>query len=503
MDSFVIEGGHRLYGRIRINGSKNAALPMLAVALMTDEPVILRDVPELADIDNMVKLLSTLGVERYDPETGQAIEPGAPKGVVAMRVTDPTQSHAKYEIVKTMRASICTLGPMLAKRGYARVSMPGGCAIGDRPVDLHLRGLAALGAIVELTSGDIIVRTPPSGLTGTTVFLGGAFGSTVLGTANVMCAAALARGTTIIESAACEPEIVDLANLLNSMGARITGQGSPRLTIQGVDSLGGADYTVIPDRIEAGTLMIAAAMTNGDLILDNCPVDSLLASIYTLQTAGVHVQTMGPEGVSGALIAGPGTLAGASTNGHANGAAHEALKHAAQRHRAGLLSAITGTSDPAASSSDSPMRRTVRVTCERVLRPVEVTTQPHPGYPTDLQAQLVAMLCLADGNSVVTERIFPDRFLHVAELLRMGAKINRVGSTVVITGVKGLRGAPVMASDLRASAGLVLAGLAAEGTTIVNRVYHLDRGYERLEDRLRMLGAQVARVDEKELALAD
>ena len=501
MDSFVIEGGHRLYGRIRINGSKNAALPMLAVALMTDEPVILRDVPELADIGNMVKLLSTLGVERFDTATGQAIEPGAPKGVVAMRVTDPTQSHAKYDIVKTMRASICTLGPMLAKRGYARVSMPGGCAIGDRPVDLHLRGLAALGAIVELTSGDIIVRTPAQGLVGTTVFLGGAFGSTVLGTANVMCAATLARGTTIIESAACEPEIVDLANLLNSMGARITGQGSPRLMIQGVDSLGGADYTVIPDRIEAGTLMMAAAMTNGDLILDNCPVDSLLASIYTLQTAGLHVQTMGPEGVSGALIAGP-MGNGTHANGQASGPAAEALRVAAQRHRAGLLSAITGTSDPAASS-DSPMRRTVRVTCERVLRPVEVTTQPHPGFPTDLQAQLVAMLCLADGNSVVTERIFPDRFLHVAELLRMGAKINRVGSTVVITGVKGLRGAPVMASDLRASAGLVLAGLAAEGTTIVNRVYHLDRGYERLEDRLRMLGAQVARVDEKELAVSE
>ncbi len=496
MDSFVIEGGHRLYGRIRINGSKNAALPMLAAALMTDDPLILRDVPELADIGNMLKLLGTLGVERYDPTTNEVIDVNAPKGVVAMRVVDPTASHAKYEIVKTMRASICTLGPMLAKRGYARVSMPGGCAIGDRPVDLHLRGLAALGAQIELTSGDIIVRTPPQGLTGTTVFLGGPFGSTVLGTANVMCAATLARGTTIIECAACEPEIVDLANLLNAMGARITGQGSPRLTIQGVDCLSGTDYTVIPDRIEAGTLMMAAAMTNGDLILDNCPVDALLASIYVLQAAGVHVQPIGPEGPQASTLIGGPTMNG-------TGPAHDALRAAAKRHRAGLLSAITGTSDPAASSADSPMRRTVRVTCERVLRPVEVTTQPHPGFPTDLQAQLVAMLCLADGNSVATERIFPDRFLHVAELMRMGAKINRVGSTVVITGVKQLRGAPVMASDLRASAGLVLAGLAAEGTTIVNRVYHLDRGYERLEDRLRMLGAQVARVDEKELALAE
>lgn len=503
MDSFVIEGGQRLYGRVRINGSKNAALPMLAVALMTDEPVILRDVPELADIDNMLKLMATLGVERFDPETKEAIEMNSPKGVVAMRVVDPSQSHAKYDIVKTMRASICTLGPMLAKRGIARISLPGGCAIGDRPIDLHLRGLQALGAQISMTEGDIIARVPQQGLTGTTIFLGGAFGSTVLGTANVLCAATLARGTTIIECAACEPEIVDLANLLNSMGARITGQGSPRLTIQGVDELTGTDYAVIPDRIEAGTLMMAAAMTNGDLILDNCPTDALLAATYVMQAAGIHLSATNVHGNAAPAVTPSAPAVTAACSSAMSNAAQAALKAAANRHRASLLSVITGTSDPSLSANDSPMRRTVRITCDRVLKPVEVTTQPHPGFPTDLQAQLVSMLCLADGNSVVTERIFPDRFLHVAELLRMGAKIQRVGSTVVITGVKSLKGAPVMASDLRASAGLVLAGLAAEGTTIVNRVYHLDRGYERLEERLCMLGARVARVDEKELALAE
>lgn len=479
MDSFVIEGGSRLFGRTRINGSKNAALPMLATCLLTDQPVTLRDVPNLADIKNMLRLLGTLGVVRR--EGVEQVEADAPytDGVVTLHSVDPAASHARYDIVKTMRASICTLGPMLAKRGYARVSQPGGCAIGDRPIDLHLRGLQALGVQVTQSEGDIIAKVPAGGLVGTTIFLGGNFGSTVLGTANVMCAATLAKGVTIIESAACEPEIVDLANLLNAMGARVRGAGSPRLIIEGVSELSGTDHTVIPDRIEAGTLMIAAAITNGDLILDNCPMDSLLAATYALQTAGVHVTPLGQQAVA---------AAGGLATGH-------------QRHKASLLSVITGSADPGAPTDrDDPMRRTVRITCERFLKPVEVTTQPHPGFPTDIQAQLVALLTLANGNSVVTERIFPDRFLHVAELLRMGAKINRVGSTVVINGVQRLKGAPVMASDLRASAGLVLAGLAAEGTTIVNRVYHLDRGYERLEERLRALGANVQRVDEKELA---
>ncbi len=503
MDSFVIEGGERLSGRVRVNGSKNAALPMLAVALMTDGDVTLRDVPALADIRNMLRLLGTLGVSRVN-EQGQAEEGGldAPWDAsgIRLRVTNPEASHATYDIVKTMRASICTLGPMLAKRGEARVSMPGGCAIGDRPVDLHLRGLAALGAQITQTSGDIIARVPKGGLVGTTVFLGGPFGSTVLGTANVMCAAALAKGRTIIECAACEPEIVDLANLLNAMGAKITNAGSPRLIIDGVERLSGVDYAVIPDRIEAGTLVMAAAMTNGELYLDNYPSDCLLAMNYVLESAGVRIVP-----IRAGERAGGATGLATSTGTAATGIVEASpLATIAARNRASLLSMITGSSDPTlGADGDDPMRQTVRVTCDRVLRPVEVTTQPHPGYPTDLQAQLVSMLCLADGNSVITEKIFPDRFLHVAELLRMGAKINRVGATVVINGVRRLKGAPVMASDLRASAGLVLAGLAAEGTTIVNRVYHLDRGYERLEDRLRGLGARVERVNEKELTSVD
>jgi len=483
MDTFVIEGGRRLFGRVRINGSKNAALPMLAAALLTDQTVTLRDVPGLADIKNMLRLLGELGCTRTDRTLsvdGEPHETIIQDGVVSLRSTNETLSHARYEIVRTMRASICTLGPMLARRGYARVSMPGGCAIGDRPVDLHLRGLAALGAQITLTAGDITAKAPPGGLVGTTIFLGGTFVSTVLGTANVMSAATLAKGTTIIESAACEPEVVDLANLLNAMGARISGAGSPRIIIQGVAELSGADYTVIPDRIEAGTFMMAAAMTNGDLTLDNCPMDALLAVTYCLQAAGVHVHPLGSLA---------STVHGLPSSNH--------------RQRTPALTITSGSSDPSRTAENDPMRRSVRVTCDRVLRPVEVTTQPHPGFPTDLQAQLAALLCLADGNSVITERIFPDRFLHVAELSRMGAKVIRQGSTIVISGVRSLVGAPVMASDLRASAGLVLAGMAAEGTTIVNRVYHLDRGYERMEDRLRSLGAAIDRVDEKELAASE
>jgi len=463
MDIFIIEGGKRLSGRVRINGSKNAALPMLAVPLLTDEAVTLRDVPDLADIRNLLELMSELGCTRM----GDASVPG----VVTQQVTDQSKSHARYEIVKTMRASICTLGPMLAKRGYARVSLPGGCAIGERPVDLHLRGLAALGAQISMDGGDIVAKVPSQGLRGTTIFLGGTFGPTVLGTANIMSAATLAKGTTIIESAAAEPEIVDLANLLNRMGARITGQGGPRIVIEGVDQLGGADHTVMADRIEAGTFMMAAAITNGDLTLENCPLDALLAATYFLNAAGVHVQPVSELSSGVAGRGSPLTVASASA------------------------SSKGGSADP--------MRRTVRVTCDRVIKPVDITTQPHPGFPTDLQAQLMALLCLAEGNSIITERIFPDRFLHVAELSRMGGKLMRQGSTVIVSGVKQLIGAPVMASDLRASAGLVLAGMAARGTTTISRVYHLDRGYERMEDRLRSLGASIQRVDEKELSCSD
>ena len=437
MDTFVINGGRRLAGRTRVNGSKNAALPLMAAALLTDEPVVLRDVPDLADIRNMQRLLGELGCVRVNEGDDR-------KGVLALHASDTSNSHARYDIVRTMRASICVLGPLLAKRGSARVSMPGGCSIGDRPVDLHLRGLGALGAEISMSAGDIIAQTPKGGLRGATIFLGGPFGSTVLGTANVMSAACLAKGTTVIESAACEPEIVDLARMLESMGAKISGAGSPRITIEGVSQLGGTDHAVIPDRIEAGTFLMAAAITNGELTLENCPIDALLAVIDRLNAIGIDVTPIG--------------------------------------------------------SSRDPLRATVRVTCGRVLRPVEVTTQPHPGFPTDLQAQLMALLTLADGNSVITERIFPERFLHVAELSRMGARLFRQGPTVIISGVRSLIGAPVMASDLRASAGLVLAGMAAEGTTLVNRVYHLDRGYEKLEERLCSLGASIERVDEKTLS---
>lgn len=440
MDTFLIEGGSRLSGTLRVNGSKNAALPLLVTALLTDEAVTLRDIPDLADIRNMVRLLGELGCERI-----AAPEPTT----LTLKVHDATQSHARYDIVRTMRASISALGPLLAKRGYAKVSMPGGCAIGERPVDLHLRGLRALGADITLNGGDIVARAPRGRLQGAKIFLGGQFGSTVLGTANVMSAATLAVGTTVIESAACEPEIVDLANLLIAMGAKITGAGSPRITIEGVDRLKGADHTVIPDRIEAGTLMCAAAITNGDLVLENCPLDALMAAREVLSAAGVHVAELG----------------------RASGG----------------------------SRSPDPMRVTCRVTCDRVLKPAEFTTQPHPGFPTDLQAQFMALLTLADGNSIITERVFPERFLHVAELSRMGARLLRQGSTVVVQGVRQLVGAPVMASDLRASAGLVLAGMAAQGTTIVHRVYHLDRGYEKLEDRLCAVGAKITRVDDKDL----
>ncbi len=430
MDRFVVEGGRRLEGRVRVNGSKNAALPLLAAALLTDRPVRFRDVPDLADIRNMLGLLAELGCcrtdERRPPDTG----------CITLQSVDESPSHARYDVVKTMRASICVLGPLLARRGRARVSMPGGCAIGDRPVDLHLRGLRALGARITLEEGDIVAAAPPEGLRGETVFLGGPFGSTVLGTANVMSAAALAKGRTVIESAACEPEVVDLARLLNAMGARITGAGSPRITIDGVPSLGGADHAVIPDRIEAGTLMCAAAITRGSVVLDNCPLDAMLAVVDRLEAAGVRVESAG---------------------------------------------------------GDDPLRCACRVSCDRAPRPVEVTTQPHPGFPTDLQAQLMALLSIAEGNSVITERIFPERFLHVAELGRMGASLFRSGATVVVSGVRRLRGAPVMASDLRASASLVVAALAAEGTTTISRVYHLDRGYERFEDRLTALGATIHR----------
>jgi UDP-N-acetylglucosamine 1-carboxyvinyltransferase len=426
MDSLVIEGGARLRGTIRINGSKNAALPLMAASLLADGPSVLQDVPNLSDIAHQVNLLKELGVAAER----------APDGALRLEVLDRKNVHARYDLVRKMRASICVLGPLLAKRGIARVSMPGGCAIGDRPVDIHLRGLEALGAHVELEGGDIIVKADR--LKGAEIFLGGNFGSTVLGTANVMSAATLAKGTTMIECAACEPEVVDLAEFLNKMGARITGAGTPRIMIEGVETLQGANHRVIPDRIEAGTFMTAAAITNGEVRLENVRLDHLMAVIDKFRSIGVIVE---------------------KDNGGCT------------------------------------------VASARRLEATAITTQPHPGFPTDLQAQFMALLSIADGNSIITEKIFPDRFLHVAELSRLGANLHKESATVIVQGVKRLVGAPVMASDLRASAALVVAGLVAKGTTTVNRVYHIDRGYEHIEQRLNHLGANIARVDQKELEL--
>jgi len=419
MDKLVINGGGRLKGPVDISGAKNAALPIMAAALLTEGPNTIRDVPDLADIRSMVDLLTDLGASATRSADGQ----------MQLNVEDEACCHAQYDRVRKMRASICVLGPLLAKRRKARVAMPGGCAIGSRPVDLHLRGLEALGAEIELDGGDIVARARK--LTGASIFLGGPFGSTVLGTANVMMAAVLAEGRTIIESAACEPEIQDLADYLNAAGASIGGAGTPRLTIDGVKELHGVEHRVIPDRIEAGTFTIAAALTNGEVKLNNVRLDHMMAVVDKLRQIGVLIET-----------------------------------------------------------DDGG----VTVSSARHLEPADVTTQPYPGFPTDLQAQLMTLLCLADGNSAITEKVFPDRFMHVAELSRMGANIRKEGPTTIVTGVKRLIGAPVMASDLRASAALVLAGLVARGSTTVQRVYHIDRGYEQIETKFRALGAEIQRV---------
>lgn len=442
MDTFVIQGGKRLRGTVRVHGSKNASLPLMAASLLTDEPVILRDVPDLADVRNMAKLLAKLGC---------TVQHQRDQRSVSLQVKDTGQNLAHYDIVRTMRAGICVLGPLLARRGVARVSMPGGCAIGDRPVDLHIRGLQGLGAKITLDQGYIVAEAPGRSngkagrLRGSHIFLGGPNGSTVLGTANILCAAVQADGTTVIESAACEPEIEDLASMLCKMGAQIQGAGSPRIIIEGVDELGGTDHQVMPDRIEAATYVIAAAITNGQVELENFPTSALMAVLDRLREVGIDVEPVQDHAIP--------TL---SSNG---------------------------------------LRQTVRVTTNRRLEPVHVVTQPHPGFPTDLQAQIMTLLCLSDGNSVVTEKIFPDRFLHVAELSRMGANLHRNSASVLICGVRELVGAPVMASDLRASAGLVLAALAAKGTTTISRVYHLDRGYESMETTLQSLGADIERAD--------
>jgi len=419
MDIFCIEGPVRLSGSIGINGSKNASLPIMAAAILTAGKSVLKSVPYLSDISVFSELLGKLGCSVAR----------SPNGDLCIDSTTIDKPVGDYEIVRRMRASICILGPLLGRCGRAEVSMPGGCAIGDRPVDIHLRGLRELGAQIHLKSGYIVAKAP-DGLVGKDIFLGGPFGSTVLGTANVLMAAVLAKGRTIIESAACEPEISDLANCLNKMGAKIRGIGSPRLVIEGVRQLQPVEYQVIPDRIEAGTFMIAAAITESELSLSNCRLGDMMAVVDRLRNIGVTVE---------------------ATNG-------------------GCVVARRGA-----------------------IKTADVTTQPYPGFPTDLQAQFMALLSLAEGNSVIVEKIFPDRFMHVAELNRMAANLRKEGPAVIIAGVKKLVAAPVMASDLRASAALVLAGLAAEGTTIVNRVYHIDRGYEKIEERLNPVGAKIER----------
>lgn len=421
MHYFEIVGGNRLKGSIPISGAKNAALPIIAASILCEGETILRNVPDLADVRHMLALLNKLGV-RSQRESD---------GALRLRVEDEMNAHAEYEMVNKMRASVCVMGPLLAKRRRAQVSMPGGCAIGDRPIDLHILGLQTLGADFELLNGDVLLRSKK--LRGAEVFLGGPFGSSVTATANVLMAATLAEGRTVICSAACEPEVVDLADFLNACGARITGQGTPEITIEGVSVLKGCDHKVIADRIEAGTFMIAAAMTNGDVELLGARLDHMRAVVDRLRRVGVNIER-GEKGLS--------------------------------------------------------------VSSARRLEPVAITTQPYPGFPTDLQAQAMALLCMADGNSVITEKIYPDRFLHVGELNRMGAHLHKEGPTVVIEGAKRLIGAPVMASDLRASAALILAGLAAKGTTRVHRAYHIDRGYEKIEEKLAAVGANIRRLNE-------
>ncbi|MBA2481432.1 MAG: UDP-N-acetylglucosamine 1-carboxyvinyltransferase [Planctomycetes bacterium] len=431
MDSFVITGGQKLSGSIAVSGSKNSALPILAVSLMTSERCTFKNIPTLRDIQTQVKILNTLGVETH--WKGREIE---------TRVKDTYNSTAPYELVKQMRAGVCVLGPLLAARGEATVSLPGGCVIGERPIDLHLRGMQALGAEITLEKGYVQAKAPKGGLKGTEIYLGGKFGSSVLATDNVMCAAVLAKGTTIIECAACEPEVVDLANCLIAMGAKIEGAGSPRITIHGVKKLKGATWTVIPDRIETATFLLAGAITRSPITVTGGRADHLLAVIDVMRQMGVGIQR----------------------KGHA---------------------------------------MTV-VPCARP-KACEVTTLPYPAFPTDVQSQTMALMAVSEGTSILTERIYPDRFMAAAELKRMGATITASNGQAVIQGVERLGGAQVMASDLRASAALVIAGLAAEGETHISRVYHIDRGYERIEERLRKLGARIQRIndgDEAEPATA-
>ncbi len=416
MDQLVIKGGRPLRGSVRVSGAKNAALPLMAAALLTEEPVTLANVPRLVDIRTMARLLTHMGVSVEGLGTDEL-------RLSAPRIVRPV---APYDLVKTMRASVLVLGPLLARLGRARVSLPGGCAIGPRPINLHLMALERLVARIRLDQG--YVEAEADALTGARISFDL---QTVTGTENVMMAAALADGITVLENAACEPEVEDLARLLVAMGAKVEGPGTPTLTIHGVGRLGGATQRVIPDRIEAGTFAIAASLPGGDVIIRDCHPAHLEAVLSKLEETGAQVE----------------------------------------------------------SGSD-----TLRVTATGRSRAVNIRTQPFPGFATDMQAQMMALMAVADGQSVITESVFQNRFMHINELLRLGADITVSGNTAVVQGVPELFGAPVMATDLRASASLVLAGLAARGTTVLSRVYHLDRGYETIEAKLRGLGADIERV---------
>jgi len=420
MDKLIIEGGVKLKGEVTVSGSKNAALPILAAALLTDGHCIIRGVPNLRDTHTMLKILRSLGKSaEFD------------KGIVAIGPNKHANFIADYKLVSTMRASFCVLGPLLAKLKKAKVSLPGGCIIGVRPVDLHLKGIKALGADIAVEAGYVIAKAKR--LKGNQVYLGGVYGSSVLATDNVMMAATLAQGKTIIESAACEPEVADLADFLIKMGAKIKGHGTPTIEIEGVGQLHGAEHKIIPDRIEAGTLIVASLITRGDITIKNIFPRHMGAVIDKFEEAGVSLK-----------------------------------------------------------NTDN----SIRVCPKCRIKPINITTLPYPGFPTDMQAQMMSLMSITPGISVVTEKIYPDRFMHVAELNRMGARIQREGPHAIVEGVKHLSGAPVMASDLRASACLVLAGLVARGKTAISRIYHLERGYENMEAKLDGLGAKIWREKE-------
>ncbi|MBM4062166.1 MAG: UDP-N-acetylglucosamine 1-carboxyvinyltransferase [Planctomycetes bacterium] len=421
MDRIRIRGGRDLRGTVRVSGSKNGALPILAASLLVDGPIVLRNMPRLTDVENLLRILGKLGV----------VHQWRGDATLELEAKDKTLYTAPYDLVRTMRASFVVLGPLWARRRVARVSYPGGCVFGHRPVDLHLKGLAELGGKIEMVDGYVTLAGRPQG---GAIFLGGNMGSTVLGTANVLMAATLAQGSTYIESAAMEPEIEDLCRFLNACGAQISGIGSHLLRIEGVDSLHGCEWSMIPDRIEAGTFLCGAIMMNSDVTVQGCEPMHLLAVVDRLRAAGAKLE-LGKDCI-----------------------------------------------------------RTVPTTGR--LRAVDVTTMAYPGFPTDLQAQFMALMARADGVSVITEKIYPERFIHASELQRLGAKIRREGPSAIIEGTEELRGAPVMASDLRASASLVLAGLVARGSTDVRRVYHIDRGYERIEQKLQRIGADIERISE-------